>query len=137
METQGLNLFIVDHNKSMLSGLKHYLTGKFGGQLKISTFCDSESCVNCINEETDVVILDSELGDENGNEILSSIKKRNPKTAIIMLSKNENMKAAIESFRVGAKKFASSKSTTWKKIKSFFTNITSKPYALLKEIKNK
>lgn len=131
METQGLNLFIVDHNKSMVSALKHYLTVKFGERLKISIFYDSDSCVSCITEETDVVILDSDMGDENGNEILSSIKKRNPKTAIIMLSKNENMKAAMESFRVGAKKFAASNSSTWKKVKFFLADMTLKPLQII------
>ncbi|MCE3281161.1 MAG: hypothetical protein K0S44_3352 [Bacteroidetes bacterium] len=127
METQGLNLFIVDHNKSMVSGLKNYLTGKFGEKLNISTFNDSETCVNCINEETDVVILNSALEEENGNEILTSIKRRNPRTAIIMLSQNENMKAVIESFRTKAKKIAKSNNSAWKKVRAFIKYLIWKP----------
>ena len=30
METQGINLFIVDDNKLMVAELKHYLKKKFG-----------------------------------------------------------------------------------------------------------
>ena len=34
METQTLNLFIVDDNKSMVAGLKHYIQTKFGNNVK-------------------------------------------------------------------------------------------------------
>jgi DNA-binding NarL/FixJ family response regulator len=111
----------------MVSGLKNYLTGKFGERLNISTFNDRETCVNCINEETDIVILNSEFENENGNEILSLIKRRNPRTAIIMLSQNENMKAAFESFRTKAKKIAVSNGTYWKKVRSFIKYLIRKP----------
>ena len=50
METQGLNLFIVDDNKLMVTDLKHYLLNKFGGGVKISTFENGESCLEKVDK---------------------------------------------------------------------------------------
>jgi DNA-binding NtrC family response regulator len=133
METQGLNLFIVDDNRSMVLGLKHYLSSRFGGKLRISTFYDGESCLNNINEQTDVVILDYFLGDKNGNEILRSIKERNPRTEVIMLSSNENIETAVESFRLGAKNFVLKNNNAWRKLSILLETIIIDPFKYIWE----
>ncbi|HXD94666.1 MAG TPA: response regulator, partial [Bacteroidia bacterium] len=74
MQTQGLNLFIVDDNKSMVTALKQYLQNKFGISLVISTFNDGESCLEKIDKETHIVILDHNMQGKNGIEVLKSIK---------------------------------------------------------------
>jgi DNA-binding NtrC family response regulator len=114
MET--LNLFIVDDNRSMLYALRQYLSGKFGNKLKISTFEDGETCLKNINENTDVVILDYFLGEKNGNDILKTIKEKNPRTEVIMLSSNESVETAVESFRLGARNFVVKNNSAWRKI---------------------
>lgn len=134
METQGLNLFIVDDNKSMVYALKQYLKSRFGGKLKISTFYDGESCLEKINEETDVVILDYFLNGRNGNEILRSIKERNPRTEVIMLSGNENIQTALESYKLGAKNYVVKGQSAWNKITILVENIISHPIRLFKEL---
>jgi two-component system, OmpR family, response regulator len=123
MKTQELNLFIVDDDKSTAYSLKHYLNDKFGDKLNISTFFDGESCLENIDSETDVVILDYFLNDKNGNEILSSIKKRNPRTEVIMLSGNENLETAIESFKLGAKNYVVKGRNALKKIAKLIRSI--------------
>jgi DNA-binding NtrC family response regulator len=127
METQGLNLFIVDDNRSMVYALKQYLTGRFEGKLKISTFYDGESCLKNINEQTDVVILDYFLGGKNGNEILKSIKERNPRTEVIMLSSDESIGTAVESFRMGAKNFVVKNNSAWRKISILIETLVIRP----------
>lgn len=128
METQGLNLFIVDDNKSMVYALKQYLAGRFEGKLKISTFYDGESCLQNINEQTDVVILDYFLGGKNGNEILRSIKELNPRTEVIMLSSSESIETAVESFRLGAKNFVVKNNNAWRKLSILLETIIIKPF---------
>ena len=84
METQGINLFIVDDNKSMVTMLKNYLSNRFGAGIKISTFYDGEICLEKVNKQTNIVILDYFLNGKNGLEILFnflpfwSIKNTNP-----------------------------------------------------------
>lgn len=107
MTNPRLNIFIVDDNKLLVISLKKYLEDRFGSSINISTFNDGESCLESINENTHIVILDYFLDSENRNakngiEILKEIKKRNPKTEVIMLSRNEDVGVAIESFRSGA-----------------------------------
>jgi DNA-binding NarL/FixJ family response regulator len=124
METQELNLYIVDDNKSMVYALKHYLNERFGEKISISTFFDGETCLQNIRDETDVVILDYFLGERNGNEILKCIKQINPRTEVIMLSSNEDLETAIESYKLGANNYVLKGSSAWRKIsrlvKSFF-----------------
>jgi len=56
METQGMNLFIVDDNRLMVNDLKHYLQNRFGVSIKVSTFDDGESCLKKIDKETHILI---------------------------------------------------------------------------------
>ena len=67
METQRLNIFIVDDNKLMDISLKQYLKKRFGNSITISIFYDGESCLEKIDNNTNVVILDYFLDSENEN----------------------------------------------------------------------
>jgi DNA-binding NtrC family response regulator len=127
MEAQKLNLFIVDDNKSMVLALKQYLHDKFNEKLNISTFCDGESCLNNITDDTDVVILDYFLEGKNGNEILKSIKERNPGTEVIMLSSDENLETAIQSFKLGAKNYVVKSNRAWNKINKLVRSVIEGP----------
>lgn len=127
METQGLNLFIVDDNKSMVTALKRYLINKFGGNVNITTFYDGESCLEKINKQTHVVILDYFLNGKNGLEILKSIKKLNPQTEVIMLSSNVDLGLAKETFKVGAKDYVIKGPNAWKKVTKLVKWIITEP----------
>ncbi len=127
METQGLNLFIVDDNKLMVTALKQYLMNRFGASLKISTFDNGESCLEKVDKETQIVILDYFLEGKNGLEILKSIKEINPKTEVIMLSSNEDVGLAIETFRNGATDYVIKGVSSWKKVTKLVDRIITEP----------
>jgi len=131
MITQGINLFIVDDNKSMVTALKQYLNNRFGVSLKISTFYDGESCIAKIDKETHIVILDYFLTGKNGIEILKSIKKINPRTEVIMLSSNNDIGLAIESFRIGARDYVIKGPSSWKKVNKLINKIITEPIRLM------
>ena len=131
MNMQGLNLFIIDDDKLMASGLKHYLERRFGKDLIISTFSTGESALKKINKDTHMVILDYFLENENGNDVLMSIKKTNPETEVIMLSSNEDMGVAIDSFRKGASDFVVKGEDSGNKITSFILRIFMYPVEVL------
>jgi DNA-binding NtrC family response regulator len=116
MNPQGMNLFIVDDNKLMVTGLKQYLYNRFGKMLNISTFHTGESCLEKVDQNTNLVILDYFLDGKNGNDILKSIKLINPKTEVIILSSNEDIGTAIESFHQGATDYVVKNDKAWKKI---------------------
>ncbi|MCE3226371.1 MAG: hypothetical protein K0S32_922 [Bacteroidetes bacterium] len=102
MKSQKMNVFIVDDDASMITLVKNHLAKRFGKELTISSFDNGESCLEELNENTHVVILDYYLNGKNGLDILQLIKKKNPATEVIMLSNNEDIVAAIESLKRGA-----------------------------------
>lgn len=120
MKTQCLNLFIIDDNPLVVTGLRSFLTNKFGGSLNIRTFNTGASAVKEVNKDTCMVILDYHLENENGNDVLKAIKKVNPKTEVIMLTSNEDVAVAIDSFRKGASDFIVKGSSSWTRI---FTHV--------------
>lgn len=133
MNTHGLNLFIVDDDKMMTADLRNYLDRIFGTDLKISTFTSGASALENVDETTGMVILDYFLEGENGNDVLLSIKKINPKTEVIMLSSNENMRVAIDSFRKGADDYIVKGGKAWKKVSSHVYKIVIYPMHVMVE----
>jgi two-component system response regulator AtoC len=127
METQTTNIFIVDDNKIMVTALKQYLQNKFGEKVNISVFHDGESCLKMLHKELHVVILDYLMAGKNGLDVLKSIKITNPKTEVIMLSGNEDMALAIESFRVGAKDYVVKGIHSWERITKSISHLITRP----------
>jgi DNA-binding NarL/FixJ family response regulator len=127
MTTQKLNLFIVDDDKLMALQLKLFLQDKFGDNLSISTFYDGDSAMEKIDKDTNIVILDYFLDDKNGLDILKQIKEINPKTQVVMLSNNEDIAVAIQTFRAGAKDYVVKGDGSWKKITKLVNRMISQP----------
>ena len=131
METHVINLFIVDDNRLLAADLKHYLQGRFGGDIHITTFSDGESCLEKVGRDTHVVILDYYMDGKNGLEILKLIKAINPKTEVIMLSSNEDMAIAIQTFRNGAKDYVIKGEGSWKKVAKLVQLIITEPIRII------
>lgn len=131
MKKQGINLFIVDDDKLVVSDLKIFLNYKFGSDLTISTFSDGESCLKQVDKNTDVVILDHFLNGQNGLEILKQIKEVNPKTEVIMLSSNDDIALAIQTFRHGATDYVIKGNGSLKKIQKLIYHIITEPIRII------
>lgn len=131
MTTQGLNLFIVDDNLLSLTSLRDYLDIRFGKDLNISTFLSGAKALEKVDKNTGVVILDYDLKGENGNVVLQSIKKINPKTEVIMFSSNEEIGVAIDSLRKGASNYVVKDDTGRRKISNLVLNIITYPVRIL------
>lgn len=131
MSTQRNTLFIIDDNQLLVADLRIYLENTFGESLVISTFNSGESALQKVDHETSIVILDYHLPGENGNEILKSIKQINPKTEVIMLTSNEDVKTAINAFRNGATDYVIKGVKAEKKIGSLIYNLLTYPVRIL------
>ena len=131
MSTQHNKLFIIDDNQLLVADLRIFLESTFGESLTISTFNSGESALKKVDHETNIVILDYHLPGENGNEILKSIKQINPKTEVIMLTSNEDVKTAINAFRNGATDYVIKGVKAEKKIGSLIYNILAYPVRIL------
>ncbi len=131
MNSNNHRLFIIDDNQLLVADLRIYLESVFGETLTISTFNSGESALAKVDNETHIVILDYDLPGENGNEILKSIKAINPKTEVIMLTTNEDIKTAIDAFRNGAADYVIKGAKAEKKIQSLIYRILTYPIHLL------
>lgn len=126
----------MDDNKLLVISLKKYLENKFGSDVNISTFYDGESCLESINESTHIVILDYFLDGENRNakngiEILKEIKKHNAQTKVIMLSRNEDVAVAVESYREGASEFVIKGDNSLDKLISLINRTITEPIRIM------
>ncbi|MDF2449034.1 MAG: hypothetical protein K0R26_1538 [Bacteroidota bacterium] len=130
-QSQGINLFIVDDNKLVLTDLKFYLQNRFGKELNISTFTTGEGCLEKVNKNTNIVILDYFLGGRNGVEILKEIKQKNPKTEVIMLSSNEDVALAVQAFKNGATEYVIKGQGAVRKISKLIYKIVTEPIRIL------
>ena len=100
MEDQ--KLYILEDNIISATALKRFLNLKFGENLEITTFIDGASLLAEVDANTAIVIIDYDLKGEQSNKLLIAIKNINPKTEVIILSNNEDIGLAIETFRKGA-----------------------------------
>jgi DNA-binding NtrC family response regulator len=131
MKTQGTNLFIVDDDNLMAIALEQSLKNRFGTGIQVTIFNNGESCLANVNKETDIVILDYFLEGKNGLEILKSIKNANSNTEVIMLSGNEDIILAIETFRAGAIDYVLKGRGSWKKIIKLVNHIITEPIRMI------
>ncbi len=101
-------IFIVDDDVMLTETLRDYLTRKVAHI--ISVFHTGEECLKHLDESPDIVILDYFLNTvqedaANGMEILQIIKKKYPKTHIIMLSSQERYGVALQTIQKGAEQY--------------------------------
>lgn len=131
METETMDLFIVDNDETIISRLKQYLNTRFGGILNITSFTTSESCLENVNRKTRFVVLADFLNGKSGTETLKLIKEKNPTTEVIILSTNDNVGMAIEAYRNGAKDVVVKGQKSRKKIAQHIFNVFTYPINFL------
>ncbi len=99
MTNQTQNLFIVEDNPESALKLHQFLDTRFGTVFNISTFTDAVTALSKVDENTSVVVLDYDYFGIEGNKIVDFIKNINKKTKVIILSNNDEIFTAIDSYR--------------------------------------
>ncbi|MGV3632388.1 MAG: response regulator [Bacteroidota bacterium] len=133
MKNRETNLFIVNPNEQMAARLKNYLANKFGNRLHTSIFNDGRECVDHIDKETDIVILSDLPKDQQSLGILKLIKSLNHRTEVIILSKNEDIAQALESFIAGAKDYVLIGRGAWSRVAGQVFKVISSPARIIAE----
>ncbi|OGF50177.1 MAG: hypothetical protein A2231_06710 [Candidatus Firestonebacteria bacterium RIFOXYA2_FULL_40_8] len=95
-------ILIVDDEKNILEALKYLL-----GDDHLLTFCNSGTeALNVIKKKNfDIALLDLQLGDLSGNEVLRKIKERSKETAVIMMSAHKRKDLVFDAGRLGAEDY--------------------------------
>jgi len=113
-------IFIVDDELLLSEMLTDYLKDQYEG-FQITSFSTGEACLQSLDEQPDVVVLDYYLNSKerdaangidilnskerdaaNGIDILKQIKKRKKALPVIMLSSQESYGTAAQTIMYGA-----------------------------------
>lgn len=130
MESGKLNIYVVDDDEALNFLLRNFLRRHFGNNIAIQTFIKGEQCLDEMNENVDLVLLDFFLEDGNGMEVLESIKLMSPSTEVVMFSGNEEIGPVIEAFRTGAKDYIVKDANAFIKIAYHIHKMLTEPISL-------
>src|SRR5210317_1162112 len=100
MSNQQAKIFIVDDEPLLTEMLTDYLNDH-NQNLDIKSFPTGEECLQCMDENPNLVVLDYYLNSKekdaaNGIDILKEIKKRNKLLPVIMLSSQKSYATASQ-----------------------------------------
>lgn len=95
-----LNVFIVDDSLFCRHLYKQHLINL--GFTNIFLFEDGESCLLNMNLSPDLILLDYDMGEINGMDVLQKIKSSNPTTHLMMISARNDNNIANDAIRNGA-----------------------------------
>ena len=91
-------ILIVDDDEAIVESLKF----AFKNQYKVYLASNSEEALeHYTNNEISVTILDLKLGNEDGMELYSKIKRINPEAVVIIVTAYGTIKSSIEAIRSG------------------------------------
>ena len=101
-------VFLVDDDKMFLKMLEDNLTGqKAKYKINYKTFSSGEECLDNLNQNPDLIILDYYMDKGNANamngiQALRRIKEQNPNQEVIILSGQDKIEVAVETMKHGA-----------------------------------
>lgn len=100
-----LLIFLVDDDAIYLKILES--TIKENCNCTIKTFLTGEACLDLLDEKPDLIFLDYCLNSQqknakNGLQILESIKAKNARIEVVMLSAQDQLEAAVNCIKLGA-----------------------------------
>ena len=72
------------------------------GFTTIFPFHSGEECLDNLHREPEIVLLDHDMSQLTGFEVLKKIKRNNPDTSVIMISGQEDMATALDALKYGA-----------------------------------
>jgi len=121
-----IKLFLVDDDAVFLKALQIEFLHK--GNFEIETFPTGELCLESIDHQPDIVILDFHLdGIEknamNGIETLDKIKSLYPATPVIMLSSQDKIDVAVSCMHHNAADYVVKSETSFLRLQKIITAI--------------
>lgn len=91
-----MNLIIVDDKQLMAGSFSRYLKNRFGHSVEVNSVTDSNSCLEKIDGQSKVIILDyvfdSGYDTEHGAGIFKTIKAQRPDAEVILLSSPDDVR---------------------------------------------
>ncbi len=123
-----IKVFLVDDDAFFLKGLHYFLTDNLPPKIKLRKFSNGEDCLNSLDEQPDIIVLDYMLNSGTGNNMngLAVLKKINevyPHAFVIMLSSQDSVDVALDTLNEGAYDYLSKSETAFIRLKNMIKNI--------------
>jgi DNA-binding NtrC family response regulator len=99
MENQ-FKFFIVDDDIFCANLYEQHL--KNSNYTDITFFSNGKDCLDNLNLNPDIILLDHNMEHLTGFEVLKKIKRYNPNIYVIMISGQENIAIAVDALKYGA-----------------------------------
>ena len=93
-------LFVVDDDAFTGMLYKQFLTTL--GYTDIHYFASGVDCLDNLHLDPDVILLDHDMAQVTGYEVLKKIKRYDPDMAVIMVSGQEDIATAVNALKYGA-----------------------------------
>lgn len=116
-------VFIVDDDPFTCLLYKKFLSNL--GFSKTHHFLNGQDCLNKLHLNPEIVLLDHQMHEITGFEILKKIKRSMPNAAVIMVSGQEDMTTALDSLRYGAFDYVIKDNNETTKIKNALERLSS------------
>lgn len=128
MRQKQIRVFLVDDDKMYLELLSDQLKQHLKMKHIIKSFSTGEECLENLDENPDMVVLDYYLNKDNpkaknGVEILQDIKKKNPNIEVIMLSGQDKIEVAVNAVKHGAFEYVVKSESAFLRTQNVITNI--------------
>ena len=96
-------VLLVDDEKEFVEALGERLTSR---GMVVSTLTSAKDAVQKVNLEAyDAIILDLQMPEMDGLEVLAAIKKIKPEMQVILLTGHGTVKKSVEAMKLGAMDF--------------------------------
>lgn len=116
--TRTMNLFIVEDSVLIQNRLVRFIE-EIPGMHVIGVSGDIDTAYDSvINSHTDAMIIDLQLGDKNGLQLLKDVKQNKPEVKIVILTNHSTEDNRVHAMRAGADGFLD-KSTDFDQIQNF------------------
>ena len=96
-----INIMIADDHAMMREGIKQLL--EFDGTIKvIAEACDGNECLSVLkNIKPDVLLLDINMPEKNGIEVLEELRSKNDDTKILILTVHNEVEYLVKAVDIG------------------------------------
>lgn len=98
-----ISIFVVEDDPIYGSVLAHYLS--LNPDFQVKRFETGQSFLAAAKEQPDIITLDYNLPDENGDELLEKIKVRCPRAKVFMISGQDDVQVAINLMKNGVEDY--------------------------------
>lgn len=105
-------VFIIDDHSMLRSGLQNYLEDS--GKWEVTgSFSESEDCIKALEQaglssnKPELLIVDIQLKDESGFDLVKKLKEKNPETKIVMYSMYDTWGFILQAKELGVQGYIS------------------------------